>query len=692
MVPLTIEWDALVDRFKTPEIGPKDGPYFCRCGFTDNRRHSESQQDGYLIILDADSSIDPDTGETVQGAPDPVLVHEILQQLDITHCIYSSWSNGQKNKGTRYRVLIPALLSCQEDLGAAVGWLVNLIQSEGTMLADVKENHAFPQAWYLPRVPDEAARAAYVLLEHDGLQDFPLDQARDWYRAQVEQQQKAEAEIQADLDAATYDPESPISKFNAMAGPEVLHKLLLKNGYTFHGASGTGDGKSYRYMRPGSTSETPGVKLFKDGRGTWRVMSWHGADDPLSARSQDAFGLLTVLECSGDEDKALEKAREMFPDEPHQGKEPLYLSLRTILKRKLEWIWVVDGLLLASRVYQLHGQWKAGKSLVALDLALHMAQGKPWLGKQLTRCLVIYVAGEAATDIQARIQAFNIEYGLDPAATFALRCLPVYLTDKVAAAKLREEVKDILASLPEPLPIVIFIDTLARNFGPGKSESNDADMGQFINHLIDEVSRPLSALSIVVHHPGHGAKDRGRGHSSLPGAVDGTLQVEQKGTSGVITLGTQEMRNIKGNADKLAWTIKGIDLPVTDNFDRQVNAPVLVPHVLPDHNQQAADEADHADRMTRDVVIEILKTSADRRAAEPGMPDHYPSKKKIEEKAGEAGCKARSIKRVVKAMSDAGEIIDAPLPDGISIRGRNSFAELVLVESVDAPATSDQTR
>jgi hypothetical protein len=687
MDPLTIEWDDLVDRFRSPEIGPKDGSYICRCTFSDNHRHSETQQDGYLVILDADSSIDPATGETVQGAPDPALVHEVLQHQDITHCIYSSWSNGQKNKGTRYRVLIPALLLCQEDLDAAVGWLMDLIQSEGAMLADVKENHAFPQAWYLPRVPHEAARAAYVLLEHDGLQDFPLNQARDWYRAQVEQQQKAEAEIQADLGASTYDPESPIGKFNAMAGPEDIHKLLLENGYTFHAASGTGDGRSYRYMRPGSTSLTPGVKVFKDRRGTWRVMSWHGADDPLSARSQDAFGLLTVLECGGDQDKALEKAREMFSDEPHQGKEPPYLSLRTILKRKLEWIWVVDGLLLASRVYQLHGQWKAGKSLVALDLALHMAQGKPWLGKQLTRCLVIYVAGEAATDIQARIQAFNIEYGLDPAATFALRRLPVYLTDKEAAAKLREEVKKIHASLPEPLPIVIFIDTLARNFGPGKSESNDADMGQFINHLIDEVSRPLSALSLVVHHPGHSVKDRGRGHSSLPGAVDGTLQVEQNGTSGVITLGTQEMRNIKGNADKLAWTIKGIDLPVTDNFGRQVNAPVLVPHVLPDHNQQAADEADQADKATREVLIEILKTYADRRAAERDMPEHYPSKKKIKENAGEAGCKARSIERVVKAMSDAGEIIEAQLPDGISVRGRNSYVDLALREIVDGPAS-----
>ena len=250
-----------------------------------------------------------------------------------------------------------------------------------------------------------------------------------------------------------------------------------------------------------------------------------------------------------------------------------YTSLRDILRRKLAWHWLIERLLKRGGVYQLHGQWKAGKSLVATDMALHLAQGKDWCGRRCIHALVVYVAGEAVEDIEARIQAFSMAHGLADDAPFYLRTKPVYLTSEVFAQGLADEISELRKEWPN-LPVVVFVDTLARNFGPGKSESSDADMGAFINNVIDLVARPHKATAIVVHHPGHGAKDRGRGHSSLPGAVDGTLMVEQR--DGVVMLTTTEMRNVASDEMALAWTIRGVDLDSVDNFGNAVSAPVLV--------------------------------------------------------------------------------------------------------------------
>jgi hypothetical protein len=155
-------------------------------------------------------------------------------------------------------------------------------------------------------------------------------------------------------------------------------------------------------------------------------------------------------------------------------------------------------------------------------------------------------------------------------AMFNIRTKPVYLTQQEYAQALHDEIVKIRGQTQ--LPVLIVIDTLARNFGPG-SESSDEDMGAFINNMIDIVVHPTNATCLVVHHPGHGDQDRGRGHSSLPAAVDGTLKIAKEGD--IVTLSTTEMRNTKGD-EKYSFRIEQEDLPEFDNFKNQIKVPVMV--------------------------------------------------------------------------------------------------------------------
>jgi hypothetical protein len=241
--------------------------------------------------------------------------------------------------------------------------------------------------------------------------------------------------------------------------------------------------------------------------------------------------------------------------------------------------WLIEDVLLRRRLYQLFGAWKAGKSLVALDAGLHAALCRSWCGKQVTQALVIYIAGEAVDDMQGRVAAWCKYHGVDAAelANFHLRTGPVSLTQLESAAALAEEVTEIVRACPD-LPVMVILDTLNRNFGPG-SDSKDEDMTRFVDHLLEVVAKPHDATVVVVHHSGHMAKERGRGSSVLPGVIDGEYLVEKReaaldGDDVISMCATSVMRSAHSR-QPFGFKVHGVDIGMVDNFGRAVVEPVL---------------------------------------------------------------------------------------------------------------------
>jgi len=173
---------SLVEEFSMPAIGDKDGSYFIRCTGTE-RSNANTADIASVLILDGDKRINED-GESVSGAPDPALINEFLTKLKISHCIYSSHSNGATASelaakgidsggmyGTdyhKYRVIIPCVYS-PEQLPALLDYLFNELHKAGVMLAPVSENRTWSQAWYFPRVPDPERLALFKFYRHDGV-------------------------------------------------------------------------------------------------------------------------------------------------------------------------------------------------------------------------------------------------------------------------------------------------------------------------------------------------------------------------------------------------------------------------------------------------------------------------------------------------------------------------------------------
>lgn len=191
---------------------------------------------------------------------------------------------------------------------------------------------------------------------------------------------------------------------------------------------------------------------------------------------------------------------------------------------------LIEGLLDFGSFALLVGESNAGKTFVALDLALSVAQGLSWFGKKVTQGAVLYVAAEGGGGIKKRIVAYKNEKKLkDIPVPFRLAQGAVDLLDSST------HIPELIASIHETkkifeMPVhLVVIDTLNRSLAGG-DENASADMGTFVKN-IDFIRQETSAAVLVVHHTGKDTRKGARGHSLLKGAVDTELLVENSGKS-----------------------------------------------------------------------------------------------------------------------------------------------------------------
>lgn len=75
--------------------------------------------------------------------------------------------------------------------------------------------------------------------------------------------------------------------------------------------------------------------------------------------------------------------------------------------------WLVDELFPSKSLNLIVGESQAGKSYLALDLAVAMATGRPFLGKPVFQSGVLYIATEGQITIRRRLMAARQGLPLD---------------------------------------------------------------------------------------------------------------------------------------------------------------------------------------------------------------------------------------------------------------------------------------
>ena len=246
------------------------------------------------------------------------------------------------------------------------------------------------------------------------------------------------------------------------------------------------------------------------------------------------------------------------------------------IEAKLTGRYLVKNWLEPGSVSLLYGPSNSGKSLVALDLAMHVAAGHDWHGNKVRgrngrSGQVLYFCSEGTQGFNNRISAVEIwgpelytNAKLDDG--FLLYPGAVDLSD-------RRIVDEIVEQLHEQnfTPELIIIDTLARNFGHGE-ENSTTDMVAFIN-CVDDLVNAFDAHVMIVHHSGKDRSKNARGSSALNAAVSTEIKVTG-GRGKSITIEDTKQRDLSGG-EKLTFRIESASLGA-DEDGEIVTAPYIV--------------------------------------------------------------------------------------------------------------------
>jgi DNA-binding CsgD family transcriptional regulator len=181
--------------------------------------------------------------------------------------------------------------------------------------------------------------------------------------------------------------------------------------------------------------------------------------------------------------------------------------------------WQIDGIMEAGSVTLLYGPKDVYKTFVAVDWAMSCAAGKPWLGRDAKRGLVVYITGEGHRGIDRRFKAWAIRHGFDLASLPIARSKwPTQVLDADSMEEWQAHIRQV-AETYGVAPSLIVLDTLATNFGPG-DQNSPSDMSRFVANVRIFLSGHFGCSALIVHHSGKNLELGARGGSSIEGDSD----------------------------------------------------------------------------------------------------------------------------------------------------------------------------
>jgi hypothetical protein len=208
----------------------------------------------------------------------------------------------------------------------------------------------------------------------------------------------------------------------------------------------------------------------------------------------------------------------LYEREAHRLRKPDFFA-PDLYDADAEEPYLVAGLLPEVGISLFVGEWDAGKTILLVDLAAHVAYGSPWLNKRavLPRP-VIYYALEAGDDVSKRLCATSDELKRGEGALLGVGNVPVRLENKIPheyddwreqvdhlAGETRDRVEqrcvDQEIEFPEDYPssagAVVIVDTLRQACG---HKSRGPEVEEFFSKVDRLVKDGAASHVIIAHH------------------------------------------------------------------------------------------------------------------------------------------------------------------------------------------------
>lgn len=223
-----------------------------------------------------------------------------------------------------------------------------------------------------------------------------------------------------------------------------------------------------------------------------------------------------------------EKMRDMFDTRKGSGAtEDVFetLDLDEIENLK-DPVFLIDRHLPEKSFCLLYGDPGAGKSFIALDMALHVAYALPdWHGDKVSEnpgC-VFYIASEGVAGLKSRIAAWKKKHLL-PQGTKPKFELIRQSINFLEPPQINKLARTIEAKTEDPVALIV-VDTVSRSI-PGADENLQKDMTRFVE-ACDRLRGSAECCVLGIHHTSKAGEMRGS--SVFLGQADAVFRLGDKG-------------------------------------------------------------------------------------------------------------------------------------------------------------------
>lgn len=180
--------------------------------------------------------------------------------------------------------------------------------------------------------------------------------------------------------------------------------------------------------------------------------------------------------------------------------------------------WLADGLIPERNVTDLSGDGGTGKSLLALQLAVAVVSGRPWLGRHVEKGRVLYISCEDGLDeIRRRCRPVLEDCSLKEADMTELTIADLTVAEATELADLNERklqmtvlYKKLVQHIATARPKLVIIDTRADAFGG--NEIDRIQVRTFVRNLRKLCIEQNLAI-LLLSHPSVTGMSSGSGQS-----------------------------------------------------------------------------------------------------------------------------------------------------------------------------------